>query len=187
LLIAVDGIHAAGRAGSITSTTPILFGLALYRWRIRIFDFQPKRRPAPAIDRAEPLRHDPLASEPASLMEYGLAVLLVMLVKFGRKEYATHLNFTGGRVVSELTVEYTFATNQPIKFRDRALRRYTRCPDLTTLVTILRALNYEGLCCFNYKMLDGVGHVVFELNPRMGGSLGDFFLAFVGAISYPRK
>jgi hypothetical protein len=105
----------------------------------------------------------------------------------GRKEYATHLNFTDGRVVSELTVEYTFATNQPIKFRDRALRRYTRCPDLTTLVAILRALNYEGLCCFNYKVLDGVGPVVFELNPRFGGTLCEYFFAFVGAISYPRK
>jgi hypothetical protein len=44
----------------------------------------------------------------------------------GRKEYATHLNFTDGRVVSELTVEYTFATNQPIKFTDRALKRVIR-------------------------------------------------------------
>jgi hypothetical protein len=105
----------------------------------------------------------------------------------GRKEYATHLNFTDGRVVSELTVEYTFASNQPIKFRDRFLRRYARCPDLTTLVTILRALNYEGLCCFNYKVLDGVGPVVFELNPRFGQSLCELFFAFVGAISYPRN
>jgi hypothetical protein len=36
---------------------PILLRLALHRWRIRIFDFQPKRRAARAIDRAEPLRH----------------------------------------------------------------------------------------------------------------------------------
>jgi hypothetical protein len=36
---------------------PILLRLALHRWRVRIFDFQPKRRAARAIDRAEPLRH----------------------------------------------------------------------------------------------------------------------------------
>jgi hypothetical protein len=69
----------------------------------------------------------------------------------GCKEYATHINFIDGRVVSELTVEYVFATAQSIKVKDRALQRYVRCPDLTALVTILRALNYEGLCCFNYK------------------------------------
>jgi hypothetical protein len=105
----------------------------------------------------------------------------------GRKEYATHINFIDGRVVSELTVQYVFATAQSIKVKDRALQRYVPCPDLTALVTILRALNYEGLCCFNYKTVDGVGPVVFELNPRFGGSLCELFFAFVGAISDSRN
>jgi hypothetical protein len=105
----------------------------------------------------------------------------------GRKEYATHINFTDGNVVSELTVEYTLPTAQSIKFQDRGLRRYVRCPDLDTLELILNALNYQGLCCFNYKMVKGIGPVVFELNPRFGGSLAMLFFSFVGAISYPRK
>jgi hypothetical protein len=49
--------------------------------RIRVFDFQPKRRAARAIDRAEPLRHDALATELASLAEYNRAVLGEMLNK----------------------------------------------------------------------------------------------------------
>jgi hypothetical protein len=99
----------------------------------------------------------------------------------GGKEFATHINFTDGKVVSELTVEYTFATDLPVKSKNRDIRRYVRCPDLPVLVSMLRALKYEGLCCFNYKVLDGVV-TVFELNPRFGGSLCPIFFAFVGAI-----
>jgi hypothetical protein len=64
------------RVGSRTclySPTPILFGLALHRRRVRIFDFQPKRRAAPAIGRAEPLRYDALAGELAGVFKYSLA------------------------------------------------------------------------------------------------------------------
>src|SRR5262252_2364395 len=48
--------------------------IALYRWRIRIFYFQPKRRAAPAIGRAEAFAHNALATETASLAKYGSAV-----------------------------------------------------------------------------------------------------------------
>jgi hypothetical protein len=43
----------------------------------------------------------------------------------GCKEYATHINFIDGRVVSELTVEYVFETAQSIKGKDRGLQRPT--------------------------------------------------------------
>ncbi len=39
------------------------------------------RRPAPAINRAKPLRHDPLATELASLAKHNRAVFLEMLIK----------------------------------------------------------------------------------------------------------
>src|SRR5262249_51207815 len=39
------------------SAPPILLRLALYRWRIRIFDLEPMRRAARAIRRPEPFRH----------------------------------------------------------------------------------------------------------------------------------
>jgi hypothetical protein len=40
------------------------------------------RRAAPAIGRAEPLRHNALATEPASLAKYSRAVFLEMLVEY---------------------------------------------------------------------------------------------------------
>ncbi len=61
--------------------SPILLRLTLHRWRIRVFGLHPMRRAARAIWRAEPLRHDSLATELASLAEYNRAVLLEMLIQ----------------------------------------------------------------------------------------------------------
>src|SRR5262249_24059045 len=47
---------------------PILLRLALYRWRFRIFDLDPIRRPAPTINRAEAFAHNTLATELAGVM-----------------------------------------------------------------------------------------------------------------------
>src|SRR6516162_833300 len=41
---------------------PIFFGLACDRWRFRIFDLDPKGRSPGAIGRANPFRHDALAT-----------------------------------------------------------------------------------------------------------------------------
>jgi hypothetical protein len=105
----------------------------------------------------------------------------------GCREYCTHIHFDSGTVISELTVEYTFATEQPIKFQDQPLyTRYMRCPDLPVLTAMLRTLAYNGLCNFNYKVYKGKV-IVFELNPRMGASLCPLFFTFVGAIPYLKR
>ena len=78
---ALGAICQSRLAPHLISSAPILFGFSLHRWRIRIFDFQPKRRAARAIDRAEPLRHDSLAAKLAGLAEYNRAVPLEMLVE----------------------------------------------------------------------------------------------------------
>src|SRR5215469_16304186 len=61
----------------VLPSPPILLRLTLHRWRFGIFYFQPKRRAAPAIDRAEPLRHDALTPEPTSLTKNNRAILVV--------------------------------------------------------------------------------------------------------------
>ena len=48
---------------------PIFLGLAFHRWRIRVFDLQPKRRAAQAIDRAELLADNPFAAKLARGVE----------------------------------------------------------------------------------------------------------------------
>ena len=71
----------AGLSTSRGLAPPILLGLSLNRGRIRIFDFQPKRRAAPAINRAELLGDNTFTAEPTSLAEYDLAVLPETLVE----------------------------------------------------------------------------------------------------------
>jgi hypothetical protein len=74
--------HGGGKRRAGNSAVPILFGLALNCRRIRIFYFQPKRRAAPAVNRAELLGDNTFTAEPASFAKYNRAVLLVMLVEY---------------------------------------------------------------------------------------------------------
>lgn len=101
----------------------------------------------------------------------------------GRREYAAHILFKAGRIVRSVTIEYVFDTETPIKGRDRELyKKICRCPFLDLFAAILLLIGFEGLCCFNYKVRDGQPFV-FEVNPRFGGSLCPFFLAFLGRLS----
>lgn len=43
-------------------------------------------------------------------------------------------------------------------------------PLLQLFNRILRALDYEGTCCFNYKFADGIP-MILEINPRFGASI----------------
>src|SRR6516225_9343975 len=49
------------------NSAPILFGLTFHRGRVRVLELEPIRRAAAAVARAEPLRHDALASELAGV------------------------------------------------------------------------------------------------------------------------
>jgi hypothetical protein len=97
----------------------------------------------------------------------------------GREEYATHILFQGGAIACSLTLEYVFDTPTPVKgqnpFTDRTL---TRCRFLDEFTAILGSIGFEGLCCLNYKVRDG-RPLLFEINPRFGGSLSPYFAWFV--------
>jgi len=91
----------------------------------------------------------------------------------GDCEYATHMLVSGTRVTHCGTVQISFAADdlvfgegiKPLKFTK------TENPDHIRLFAgILVRLGYEGLCCFDYKVVGGIPQI-FELNPRFGGSL----------------
>ena len=44
---------------------------------------------------------------------------------------------------------------------------------LNDFENILSLMNYQGICCFNYKILDGKPKI-FEINPRFGGTMPYF-------------
>ena len=97
----------------------------------------------------------------------------------GRNEFATHILFTENRIVKSLDVRYEFESDIPIKGQDRPL--YTavgKCDYLDLFATILRSIGFEGLCCVNYKVVDGRPYI-FEINPRFGGTLCPYFFSFI--------
>lgn len=97
----------------------------------------------------------------------------------GRREYACHILFKGGRIVHALTIEYGYATDYPIKGRNATeYMLLRRCAWLALFADMLRALEFEGLCCVNYKLRDGEP-VVLEINPRLGRSATGYFFAFL--------
>jgi len=97
----------------------------------------------------------------------------------GKKEYATHLIFRDGKVVCSLNVVYIFSTPTYVKGVDKFIcNKLGKCPHLDLFADILKAIDFEGVCCFNYKEINGKPYV-FEINPRFGASLTMFFFSFL--------
>jgi carbamoylphosphate synthase large subunit len=101
----------------------------------------------------------------------------------GKKEYATHILIKDGKIVNALTIVYLFKTNSYVKGKDHYIcRMVTRNKHLDLFENILESMQYNGLCCVNYKEQNGVPKI-FEINPRFGGSLCEFFYPFIRKIA----
>jgi len=97
----------------------------------------------------------------------------------GSTEFATHILFVDGRIVKALNIKYTFACDTPIKGQDgELLKAVHRCPYLDLFARVLRTIQFEGLCCVNYKIANGKLFLL-EINPRFGGSLAPYFFSFI--------
>ncbi|TQV74661.1 hypothetical protein FLL45_06785 [Aliikangiella marina] len=97
----------------------------------------------------------------------------------GNREYATHIYFHRGKIQYSLNIEYLFDKALPIKGQDKALTRTVcRSRFLTLFSKILAAIEYEGICCINYKIENGEP-MILEINPRVGGSFCEYIYALV--------
>jgi predicted ATP-grasp superfamily ATP-dependent carboligase len=97
----------------------------------------------------------------------------------GKHEYATHILFKNQKILRSLNIMYSFDKEIPIKGKD--MQNYTtigHCPYLDIFSDILTSLNFEGLCCINYKVSDNRPQIL-EINPRCGGSLCPYLFSFV--------
>ena len=100
----------------------------------------------------------------------------------GANECATHILFKNGELVDSLTVEYTFYNDRPINGKEGFIcSNIVKCPHLDAFAAILKSIEYEGLCCFDYKVVNGQPKI-FEINPRFGGSLGNYFSALLPSL-----
>jgi hypothetical protein len=107
----------------------------------------------------------------------------------GSIEYATHFLMRDGAIERELTVAYHHEQALFIKGQrgaPPALRVLGRCTDPLTLTGMLRSIGYEGIGCANYKLQDGRLQLL-EINPRMGGSLGEHFYSFLRSLPQSRR
>jgi carbamoylphosphate synthase large subunit len=98
----------------------------------------------------------------------------------GRYEYATHVLFSNGRIVHSINIEYCFDAEVYIKGKNPPvyIRKVDHSPYLGIFSSILSLIGFEGLCCVNYKDIDG-RPLLFEINPRFGGSLCGHFYSFM--------
>lgn len=100
----------------------------------------------------------------------------------GRHEYATHILFKSGKIQRSLNYRYTFDTYLPIKGRSGIVAEsLCHCAYLDIFENILRIIGFEGLCCVNYKIANGMP-MVLEINPRFGGSLSPYFFSFMRSL-----
>ncbi len=99
----------------------------------------------------------------------------------GATEYCTHILFKDHKIVTSLTIKYNFYNGMPISIKGKDKLCYkTMCksPHLDAFSSILDAIGYQGLCNFDYKIIDGKLKI-FEINPRFGGSLSRYFFSFL--------
>jgi hypothetical protein len=101
----------------------------------------------------------------------------------GKKEYATHIVIRDKNIVTFLNIEYIFRTDFYIKGKEQHITtRITKCPHINIFQEVLVIIEFEGLCCINYKEVDGQP-LILEINPRFGGSLSPFFFSFIRRLS----
>lgn len=90
----------------------------------------------------------------------------------GRSEYTTHFLNVDGAVRFDATVKFTFDSDhfvRGVNFEAASIDK-TDTPFTQTFRDVLATLAYDGTCCFNYKIEEG-RLLIFEINPRPGGSL----------------
>ena len=101
----------------------------------------------------------------------------------GETEFATHILRVGGRIRYASTFTYTMAAPALVKGAHHKPASTTfapGCAHLDVFTDILAGLDFEGSVCIDYRLVDG-RPVLFEINPRFGGSLCNDVTAYVDA------
>ncbi len=159
--IAAHGLDDVA-AGDIPLSGPIPYPCVLKRLDLR------NGVGVARIDSAESLaRH--LARRPW----HGHDVVLQSWID-GHAEFVTHLVCETGRVLWHRTYRYELAGGVSVRTSKRAgtmERTDIGETDLATLARFLEPTGFSGPCNVNYKRTGDGRIVVFEINPRFGGSL----------------
>ncbi len=105
----------------------------------------------------------------------------------GKNEYAAHIVFKDHKIISSINTKYIFPGDEFVKGKDQFIcTTLAECPYLDTFAAVLDAIGFEGLCCFNYKVIDDNPYLL-EINPRFGGSLSSFFFSFIRQLKFEER
>jgi hypothetical protein len=96
----------------------------------------------------------------------------------GRVEFATHLIIRKQKIRAHLNVKYLFQTETPIKGKDKSIQYPAQTKHLGLFEKMLNEVEFSGICCVNYKEVNGKPQIL-EINPRFGGSLCRYFPTMV--------
>ncbi len=91
----------------------------------------------------------------------------------GKNEYASHVIMANKKIVFLKTVKYTFQENYFVygKYhKPTTSKEVDHSHFMQLFEDILIAMDFQGICCFDYKIVNQ-DLMIFELNPRYGGSL----------------
>lgn len=97
----------------------------------------------------------------------------------GDREYTTHFITSRNQILFFRTLEFSYGTDIYIKGQGTTALNVVEVDHgchAPLFNRILAALAYQGIGCFNYKVVDG-RPLIFELNPRYGASLTGFIEA----------
>lgn len=92
----------------------------------------------------------------------------------GKEEYAAHIILKDNKIIYLNTLAYVFEEDIFVKgkyYKEKNRIKVNHEHFTPIFQEILTKMEYkEGICCFNYKLENGIMQI-FEINPRFGGSL----------------
>ncbi len=102
----------------------------------------------------------------------------------GTDEYTTHIFFDKQRIVRSITLMYIYEKDGSIGGKDEkfGIKMIRDCPYLDIFTSILNTVGFEGICCFDYKVINNRPYI-FELNPFFGGTLALYFFSFMRSLN----
>lgn len=91
----------------------------------------------------------------------------------GKEEYTAHIICVNNRIIYFRVLMFSFGETCFVKgkyFEPEKVEVINHSKYKKIFEDILLKMDYQGICCFNYKVSDGKIKI-FEINPRFGGSL----------------
>lgn len=94
----------------------------------------------------------------------------------GREEYTAHIVIIDNNIVFFKALEFMFSANYFVKgkhYKPTTVTEVDHSQFKQTFQNILLKIGYQGICCFNYKIVNQ-DLMIFEVNPRYGGTMTRF-------------